>query len=98
MTQDSRRFYKSRDGLDRNEVHDGYVIYDEIKAQVIFLNPTAAAVLELCDGGADLDGIAEAMREAFDLSETPRADVAACLELLQKQGLVDICPPSSSEV
>jgi hypothetical protein len=97
VTQQGRRFYKARDGLDRNEVHDGYVIYDNVKAQVIFLNPTAAAVFELCDGGADLDDIAEAMRDAFDLPQPPLADVAACLKSLQEQGLVDICPQSSSE-
>jgi hypothetical protein len=97
VTQASGRLYKARNGLNPNAVHDGYVIYVEATAQVTFLNPTAAAVFELCDGTADLDSIAEAMREAFDLPQPPLADVAACLMLLQEQGLVDICPQSSSE-
>lgn len=95
MTQPSGPLYKARDGLNPNEVHDGYVIYDEATAQVTFLNPSAAAVLELCDGGADLEAIAAAMREAFRLTETPRADVAACLETLLRQGLVEIVPQRS---
>ena len=96
MTQASERLYKARDGLNPNAVHDGYVIYDEASARVTFLNPTAAAVLELCDGGADLDAIAEAIREAFDLPEPPRPDVAACLESLVRQGLVEIVAQTSS--
>jgi hypothetical protein len=96
VTQESPRLFKARDGLHPNEVHDGYVIYDEATALVTFLNPTAAAVLEFCDGGADLEGIAKAMGEAFHLPEAPRADVAACLESLVRQGLVEIVPPTSS--
>ena len=96
MTQASGRLYKARNGLNPNAVHDGYVIYVEATAQVTFLNPTAAAVFELCDGGADLDAIAEAIREAFDLPEPPRADVAACLESLVRLGLVEIVAQTSS--
>jgi PqqD family protein of HPr-rel-A system len=96
VTQASGRLYKARNGLNPNAVHDGYVIYVEATAQVTFLNPTAAAVFELCDGGADLDAIAEAIREAFDLPEPPRADVAACLESLVRLGLVEIVAQTSS--
>jgi len=95
VTQASERLYKARDGRKPNKVHDGYVIYDEASARVTFLNPTAAAVLELCHGGAALEAITEAMREAFHLPEAPRSDVAACLESLLQLGLVEIVPQRS---
>jgi hypothetical protein len=88
--------YRAREGLEPSEVDDGYVIYDEVNAKVLFLNPTAAAVLELCDGVSDLRSIASMLQSEFDLPHAPEADVAACLESLLSQGLVIDCSPSSS--
>lgn len=96
MTADTAQSYKKIEGLDQNEVPDGYVIYDEASEKVHFLNPTAAAVLELCDGECDLDSIAAVLQDAFDLPVSPKTDVAACLESLLAQGLVKPCSPSSS--
>lgn len=96
MTSAPARIYRARQGLEPNEVDDGYVVYDEANAQVLFLNPTAAAVLELCDGASDIRSIASALQSEFDLPRAPETDVAACLEALLSQGLVIDCSPSSS--
>ena len=96
MTPAAGRIYKAKEGLERNEVDDGYVIYDEVNAKVLFLNPAAAAVFELCDGGSDSTSIASTLQSAFDLPLSPEADVAACLESLLCLGLVSDCSPSSS--
>ena len=88
MTKGAEQIYKRIESLDCNEVPDGYVIYDEAGEKVHFLNLTAAAVLELCDGESDLDTIAAALQDAFDLPASPTADVAACFASLVSQGLV----------
>lgn len=88
--------FRSVEGFDRSEVPDGYVIYDEKREQVHFLNVTAAAVLESCDGSRDLDSIALGLQAAFELPQPPLEEVTACLENLLGQGLVEPCPPSSS--
>src|SRR5580704_12815818 len=85
---DTAPVYTRIEGLDHNEVPDGYVIYDEVREKVHFLNPTAAAVLEMCDGESDLETIAAALQDAFDLPVSPKADIAACLESLLAEGLV----------
>ena len=90
------RVYRAREGLEPSEVDDGFVIYDESNARILFLNPTAAAVLELCDGESDLRAIASTLQNAFDLSRAPVSDVAECLHTLVSQGLVTDCSPSSS--
>jgi hypothetical protein len=96
MTKGAGQIYKKIEGLECNEVPDGYVIYDEAREKVHFLNLTAAAVLELCDGESDLDTIAAVLQDAFDLPASPTADVAACFVSLLSQGLVKPCSPSSS--
>jgi hypothetical protein len=96
VTSAARPIYRARQDLDLSEVDDGYVIYDEIGAKVLFLNPTAAAVLELCDGFNDARSIALTLQSEFDLPQAPEADVAACLMSLHSQGLVTDCSPSSS--
>ena len=44
------------EGLDVNEVPDGYVIYQTEADRVHYLNKTAAIVFELCDGARGTDG------------------------------------------
>jgi hypothetical protein len=96
VTSAAGRVFRAREGLETSEVDDGYVIYDESHARILFLNPTAAAVLELCDGESDLKTIASTLQSAFDLPRAPVSDVAACLDTLVSQGLVTDCSPSSS--
>jgi Coenzyme PQQ synthesis protein D (PqqD) len=71
-----------------NEVPDGYVIYDHAREEVHFLNLTAAAVFELCDGKRDSQTITALVQNAYELAVPPTADVEACLESLLSQGLI----------
>ncbi len=97
MTEDIGPIYERTEGFESNELPDGYVIYDETRETVHFLNITAAALLELCDGSRGPAEMAEVLRDAFDLPASPRAEVEACLDSLLAKGLVRACIPSSSE-
>jgi len=96
MTSEIIQFYRRVDGFGCNEVPDGDVIYDHNREQVHFLNPTGAAVLELCDGRNNVETISEVLQDAFDLSTSPKADIEACLAWLVSQGMVESCSQSSS--
>lgn len=71
-----------------NEVPDGYVVYDPRREEVHYLNLTAAAVFELCDGEATSASIAQSLQAAFGLAQAPDNDVDTCLKELVAQGLV----------
>ena len=83
--------YRRIEGVEPDEVVDGYVIYDEAKDRVHFLNPTAAIVLELCTGGLTALEIAEAVEQTFSLSQTPTGTVFDCLASLLSEGLIETC-------
>jgi pyrroloquinoline quinone biosynthesis protein D len=55
---------------------------------VVVLNETAAAVLNLCDGRRDLDGIVTALGAEYDGVEV--ADVEDLLRDLANQHLVEL--------
>jgi Coenzyme PQQ synthesis protein D (PqqD) len=75
-------------GIEINEVADGYIVYVPDQDRVHYLNQTATLVLELCNGrNADSD-LPELLRLAWDLSEPPVEEVADCLEVLSKEGLI----------
>jgi hypothetical protein len=80
---------RKADGLEINEVADGYVVYHAALDRVHYLNHTAVIVLELCTGENDADAIAGFVQRAYELSEPPAAEVGACLERLVKVGLVE---------
>jgi pyrroloquinoline quinone biosynthesis protein D len=54
---------------------------------VVRLNPTAAEVLELCDGQRSLDDIAGALSVRYDGADV-RDDVRELLDALAQRGLV----------
>jgi hypothetical protein len=97
VTDKEPQAYRRTAGLDWREVADGYVVYDERRELVHFLNLTAAAVLELCDGESDVAAIAASLQKMFDLPTLPTADVEACLASLVSQGLIAPCgaPPAA---
>jgi len=77
------------DGLDVNEVPDGYVIYHTAFDRVHYLNKTAAIVFELCDGSSGPDDIVARVGQMFNLDdETAREVIEACIRSLLKEGLV----------
>ena len=81
-------FPKIADGIDINEVEDGYVIYQSEKDKVHYLNKTAVLVLEACTGKNSAADIVAIVEEAYSLPEAPEKEVADCLNTLIQEGLV----------
>lgn len=86
----SDRFNKIPD-LEINQVPDGYVIYQSERDRVHFLNSTAAAILELCDGQHSLLEIAGILQVAYELPAAPEDDLKTSVESLVAEGLVVPC-------
>jgi pyrroloquinoline quinone biosynthesis protein D len=69
--------------------------YDEVREEhvllipegVVRLNPTAAEVLELCDGRRSLDDIVGALSSRYEGADV-RADVLELVEAMAERGLV----------
>jgi pyrroloquinoline quinone biosynthesis protein D len=69
--------------------------YDDVRSEhvllipegVVRLNPTAAEVLELCDGRRSLDDIARALSARYDGAEV-HDDVRELVDALAERGLV----------
>jgi hypothetical protein len=74
--------------LEVTEVVDGFVVQRRQDDRVHFLNPTAAFILEICDGSLTAGELPELVAAAFGLEKPPRDDVAACLERLLREGLL----------
>ena len=75
------------DGLDISPAEEGFIIYQPDKDRVHFLNHTAVLVLELCDGNTSPAEIAELVRKAYSLPETPHEEVEAALAKMKDEGL-----------
>jgi hypothetical protein len=78
---------KKSDGLEIDEVEDGFVIYQPDRDRVHYLNPTANLILDLCDGNLTATQIAELVAQAFDLAAPPQHNVDEALAKLQAEGL-----------
>jgi len=78
---------KKSDGLETDEVEDGFVVYQPDRARVHYLNPTANLILELCDGDLTAAQIADLIAQAFELAEPPVQEVEEALATLQAEGL-----------
>jgi pyrroloquinoline quinone biosynthesis protein D len=69
--------------------------YDDVREEhlllipegVVRLNPTAAEVLELCDGERSVDDIADALSARYDGADL-RDDVVELLDAMTQKGLV----------
>jgi hypothetical protein len=83
--------YCKMEGIDQDEVVDGYVVYNKAKDRVHFLNPTAAIVLELCTGILTALEIAEVVERTFSLPHAPIDPVRDCLASLLREGLIETC-------
>jgi hypothetical protein len=79
---------KKSDGLEIDEVEDGFVVYQPDRVRVHYLNPTAKLILELCDGTLTAAQIAGLIAGAFGLPETPSTEVQDALATLETEGLV----------
>jgi PqqD family protein of HPr-rel-A system len=74
--------------LELSEAEDGLVVYDESIDRVHHLNPTAAVILQLCDGTRDAQSIAEFLAQGYGLDEAPLEQTVATLEKLSQEGLI----------
>ena len=74
------------EGLDVNEVPDGYIIYQTAADRVHYLNNTAAIVFELCDGARGSEDIVSRVSKMFEGAS--ESEVEACIQNLLKEGLV----------
>ncbi len=69
--------------------------YDDVREEHVLLipegavrlNPTAAAVLELCDGARSLDDIVGALSARYDGADV-RGDVLELVDAMAQRGLV----------
>lgn len=78
---------KKIDGLEVDEVEDGFVIYQPERDRVHYLNPTANLILDLCDGTLTAAQIADLIAETFDIAAPPGDEVSATLAKLAAEGL-----------
>ena len=70
--------------------------YDEVREEhlllipegVVRLNPTAAEVLELCDGERSLDEIVGALSARYEGAVDVRGDVLELVDAMAQRGLV----------
>jgi hypothetical protein len=76
------------DGLEVNEVPDGYVIYQTAQDRVHYLNNTAAIIFEFCDGKRNADDIVSRVTQLFDLGHFADAEIRGTIDSLLKEGLV----------
>ena len=88
MTKGNVSKLRKIDGLVLTDVPDGVFVHDSKGTTVHLLNPVAAAILILCDGSQSEVELACLLMEQYGLPEPPIADVAACLDQLRSQGLV----------
>jgi hypothetical protein len=72
------RLQKAQD-LEIHIVDGQCVVFDTGADRVHYLNPTAALVLELCDGSRSIQQIAGFVQEAYALPESPIDEVTRCL-------------------
>ena len=82
--------------MNRPRLADGTRLqYDDVREEhlllipegAVQLNPTAAEVLELCDGERSLDDIASALSERYDGADV-HDDVRELVDALAEKGLV----------
>lgn len=80
-------------GLETRDAADGFVVYDARRDRLHFLNPTALFVLECLDGRTRVDELPALVAKAFRLLEPPSAEIEACLERFDVEGLIEVPGP-----
>lgn len=79
---------KRAPNLEVHEVPDGYVVYQNTRDNVCYLNKTAAIIFEFCDGKLASDEIVARVAKVFDLGPSAHDEIQACIETLVKEGLI----------
>lgn len=75
-------------GLEVHIVDEQCVVYDTVADRIHYLSPTAALVLEFCDGEHSVEAIAALIQQAYGLAASPLGDVNRCVASLKRTDLV----------
>jgi len=75
-------------GIEIRAAPDGIVVYNPGRDRLHYLNPTAALLLESCDGTLAAAELPALLAAAFDLPAPPTGEVENCLTTLLDQGLL----------
>lgn len=79
---------KRIEGVEINKMEDGYVIFHSSLDDLLFLNHTAAIVLELCDGDTEIKEIYAIVQDVFKLEEAPKNEIDTCLKEFEEACLI----------
>ena len=79
-----------RTDLILREVEDELLLYDPDNGETLLLNPTAAAIAELCDGQLGPDAITDEILAAIEVErDAVRGDVDKVLAELDIKGFLE---------
>ena len=76
------------EGIEVVPTADGYVVYDEGRDRIHYLNHTAALVLEFCTGENTDEEIVRMLQVAYELPDPPQEETRECLSHLRTEGLI----------
>lgn len=79
----------TKPGVEVVPTADGYVVYDDERDRIHYLNHTAALVLEFCTGANTEAQIAGLLQKAYELPEPPTQETRDCIETLRDEGLIE---------
>lgn len=79
---------RQANNLEIHDVPDGYIVYQNERDQVHYLNNTAAVIFELCDGKREPEDIVARVAKVFELGPSAYDEIRAGLDSLLKEGLV----------
>ena len=79
---------RQNEKIEVSQVPDGYVLYDERRDRVHYLNHTAVLVFELCTGENTVEDIVAVLQKAYELPDPPEAETQAYLGQLRQEGLI----------
>jgi hypothetical protein len=82
------RYFQTAPGLQIESDEDGVLVREENGGKIHRLNPSAALLLELCNGQNRESDLANLVQVAFGLPEPPAAEVRACLEVMKSEKLI----------
>ena len=89
MIDENKHIFRKISDFEISELPDGYIVHDQERGKIHFLNFTAAILLEMCDGENTVSDLEEFLREGFELPSRPAREVETCLADLQSQGLIE---------
>lgn len=76
-------------GLEIKPLADGYVVYQPAHERIHYLNPTAALILELCDGSHPVAELPALLAAACGVEVVADDEVDECLARLHDEGLLE---------